>query len=336
MRVFFYLSGEHSTLPKAEVLACFDALGIRSKVLDYFDQVLAVEADDIGDLNARLAMCHAICELAGISDADYNEAVALSKNLKVKGSFAVRVTRIKRHREEMSTAKLEKLIGEAMKEGGGGVDLDNPQEVVFGVLSERFALGRLMREVDRSQYEARRPHKRPYFKPGAMLPRNCRAIVNMARVKKGDIFVDPFCGTGGFLIEAGLLGAKIYGYDSDREAVEGCQENLKHCGLTGFHLERMDARKLGDEHPGKFDALAADFPYGISSSTRGLSLEELCSQSLESFYKALKKGSHACVVATSKVDVGGISRHYGFVQVEEHFERVHGSLTRRITVLKRV
>lgn len=335
MQVFFYLSGEHPTLPKAEALASLEALELSYKVFDYFEQVLAVEMSDIGKLPARLAMCHAICKLGGISEASYDKAVALSNLVKVKGSFAVRVKRIKHYHEEIRTARLENLIGKAIKERGYVVELERPDEVVLGILSEKFALGKVMSEVDRSQYEARRPPKRPYFKPGAMLPRNCRAIVNLTRVKEGDNFVDPFCGTGGFLIEAGLLGAKIYGYDTDSEAIEGCEENLKHSGLKGFNLKKMDARDLGKKHPKMFDALAADLPYGISSSTRGLSLDELCAQSLESFHGALKNGRYACVVATSEVDVVGLSKDYGFIPVEEHLERVHGSLTRRITVLKK-
>ncbi|MFQ5886968.1 MAG: methyltransferase domain-containing protein, partial [Anaerolineae bacterium] len=318
MRVFFYLSGEHQTLPKAEALAALEALGESYKVLDHFDQVLALKVDGLGDAHARLAMCHVICELSGVSDANYEDALEISKLVEVEGSFAARVKRIKHYHEELSTARLEKLIGGTIKERGFEVDLDNPNEVILGILSEKFALGRVIEEVDRSQYEARRPHKRPYFKPGAMLPRNCRAIVNLTRVKGGGAFVDPFCGTGGFLIEAGLLGAKIYGYDSDHEALEGCEENLEHYGMEDFHLERMDARELGEKYPGMFDALATDLPYGISSSTRGQRLNGLYSQSLGSFYETLRKGGYACVVSPYEIDIPGIAKRYGFAFVDEH------------------
>jgi tRNA (guanine10-N2)-dimethyltransferase len=335
MQVYFYLSGEHRTLPKAEVLAAIEALGIFYTNLDYFDQVLALEVGDLNNVHTRLAMSHVLCELAGISDVDYGDAVEISRLVRIEGSFAVRVKRVKHYHEKVSTARIERLIGEVIKERGYVVDLDNPAEVVFGVVSEKFALGRVIGEVNRSQYEARRPHKRPYFKPGAMLPRYCRAIVNLSRVKDDGVFGDPFCGTGGFLIEAGLLGCRTYGFDSDLKALEGCEKNLRHYGIMDFHLRRMDARELGEEYPEMFDALATDLPYGISSSTRGQKLEDLYSQSLESFYMALKKGAYACVVAPHEVDIPKISEQYGFFFVEEHFQRVHRSLTRRITVIKK-
>ncbi|MEE9594623.1 MAG: methyltransferase domain-containing protein [Candidatus Hydrothermarchaeales archaeon] len=335
MRVYFYLSGEHPTLPKAEVLATLNALGISYSILDHFEQVLALEVDGLEDVHLRLAMSHAICELAGVCDAKDGDIMEVSKSLEVEGSFAARVKRVKNYHEGLSTAQLEKMIGEVIYDKGFKVDLDNPSEVVLGILSEKFALGKIIRKVDRSQYEERRPNRRPYFKPGTMLPRNCRAIVNLTRIKKGSTFVDPFCGTGGFLIEAGLLGCKTYGFDYDQQALEGCEKNLKHYGLKNFQLEVMDSRKLGEVHPEMFDALAADLPYGISSSTHGQSLDELCSQSLKSFYETLKEGGHACVVSPAELDVPQIAEEFSFSFVEEHFERIHRSLTRRITVLKK-
>jgi len=335
MRVFLYLSGEHSTLPMAEALATFDALKISYEVLGHFEQVLALEIEDLDDIHTRIAMAHSICELFGICEADYEKIKNLSKDVEAQGTFAVRVKRVQEYNEEVSTAELEKIIGGLVKDQGYSVDLKNPSDTIFGILSEKFALGRIIKEVDRSQYEARRPHTRPYFKPGTMLPRNCRAIVNLTRVNKGDTFVDPFCGTGGFLIEAGLLGCKTFGYDFDPKALVGCEKNLKQFGLADYHLERMDARELGKTHPENFDALAADLPYGISSSVFGQNLDDLCSESLESFYAALKKDSYACVVSPNEVEVPDLAKEVGFAFIEEHFERIHRSLTRRITVLKK-
>ncbi|MEE8167436.1 MAG: TIGR01177 family methyltransferase [Candidatus Hydrothermarchaeales archaeon] len=337
MRVFFQLSGEHSTLPKAEALAVLEASSVDFKVLLSLDQVLVVEADagNIDGIHERLAMSHGICEFYGACRPALEELIEIARGIDLSGSFAVRVKRIKDYFGEVSTMELESGIGGLLTKKGYKVDLENPENIILGILSSEFVLGRVLYEVDRSQYEARRPHRRPYFRPGVMLPRICRAIVNLTRVKKGEKFIDPFCGTGGFLIEADLVGAKVYGCDVDKEVLEGCKVNLQHHGLTDYHLEAVDARELKEVYPEAFDALAADLPYGISSSTHGSKLEELCSQSMESFFEILKPGGYACVVAPSQVPLKDIAAAAGFNVVEEHLERIHRSLTRRILVLQK-
>ncbi len=335
MRVFFNLSGEHSTLPKAEALAALEAIGADHKVLSSMDQILVMEAEKIDDVQEKLAMSHRICEFYGASAPDHTSVVELTDGIEIQGSFAVRVKRIKDHFKEVSTARLEKWIGEAISRRGNRVHLENPDNIIFGSLTDEFVLGRVLHEVDRSQYEGRKPHRRPYFRPGVMLPRSCRALVNLTRVKKGDRFIDPFCGTGGFLIEAALLGARVHGCDVDGEALLGCERNLQRFGVRDYGLEARDARGLGEDYSGAFDALAADLPYGISSSTHGSSLRDLCLKSMDSFHSILKPGGYVCVVAPSRIPLSEISVNAGFEIVEEHSERIHRSLTRKILVLKK-
>ena len=43
----FELSGEHNSLPKAEILACFEAEGIEFKVKKEDDGVLVVDAPEL-------------------------------------------------------------------------------------------------------------------------------------------------------------------------------------------------------------------------------------------------------------------------------------------------
>ncbi len=212
------------------------------------------------------------------------------------------------------------------------MDLENPGETILGIVSQRFVIGRVTAEVDRSQYEERRPHKRPYFHPGAMLPRISRACVNLTRVRAGERFLDPFCGTGGFLIEAGLLGAAVHGFDIDAEAVEGCRKNLEQYEID-YNVAVKDSTEPGQK--GIFDAVATDPPYGISASTKGLGLEELYSKALKSIFMALKDGRYACIISPQEVPVERLSEDAGFRVVDTHFERIHRSLTRKILVLKK-
>jgi|Deesub1362A_J573_1020465.scaffolds.fasta_scaffold00131_65 tRNA (guanine10-N2)-dimethyltransferase len=338
MQVFFFLSGEHRTLPRAEVLAVFESLGLNYRVIDSFDQVLALETRDIDGVSERLSLTHRICQLQGLCDVEWNSIIRLLEawDIPLTGSFCVRIRRIKEYGREIKTDLLEKKAGEILRvKTSNEVDLRSPDEVVYGIISEKFILGKSIHVVDRSAYEARRPHLRPFFRPGSMLPRIARAIVNLTRVKKGYKFLDPFCGTGGFLIEAGLIGAKVFGFDVDSIAVEGCRQNLEYYGIGDYYLETQDARNLVDRYSNYFDAIATDIPYGISSSTKKLSLEDLSQKAMAVIYEVLKEGGHACVVSPENVDIEIMAKRVGFKLREVHFQRVHRSLTRRITVLKK-
>jgi len=49
-------------------------------------------------------------------------------------------------------------------------------------------------------------------------------MVNLSGARRE--VLDPFCGTGGVLIEAGLIGLEVYGFDIQQSMVEGCKEIL--------------------------------------------------------------------------------------------------------------
>jgi len=65
-----------------------------------------------------------------------------------------------------------------------------------------------IRKIDgkelKSGFGKRKPHMRPGFHPSSLNPKLARAFVNLTGIRKGTI-VDMFCGTGGILIEAGLI-----------------------------------------------------------------------------------------------------------------------------------
>lgn len=51
-------------------------------------------------------------------------------------------------------------------------------------------------------------------------PKIARALVNLSGVKDKELFLDPFCGTGGILIEACMVGARIIGADVQDKMVK--------------------------------------------------------------------------------------------------------------------
>jgi|Deesub1362A_J573_1020465.scaffolds.fasta_scaffold10232_2 tRNA (guanine10-N2)-dimethyltransferase len=341
MKLLVFLSGEHPTLPRSEVLAAFEALGLRFEVVEQAEQVLVLEGDfpagAIAQAAKRVAMAHFFGELYFSCKADAGEVLSQARSVDYafEGSFAVRVHRVRHHAEHLSTEKLEREIGAVIASWGKKVNLSAPANVIAGIITDRFYLARVLERVDRGAYEERRPHLRPYFRPGVLLPRLARAVVNLTRVREGERFADPFCGTGGILIEASFVGAEVYGFDLEEEFLRGAEVNLRHYGVERYHLAKGDARALWEHYPEYFHAIACDPPYGISASTKGLSLERLYQESLSSIYRMLMPRRYACVIGPSNLDIEGYASSVGFSIEEVHFERVHRSLVRKIVVLRK-
>ena len=69
-------------------------------------------------------------------------------------------------------------------------------------------------------------------------------MVNLAHVHNNDTVLDPFCGTGGILIEAGILNTKLIGSDIEKHMYEGSKLNLAHEGFEDFKIMWEDVRKF--------------------------------------------------------------------------------------------
>jgi len=339
--LMFVLSGEHKTLPAAEALAAIKAERRSFKVVEQLDQVLVVETKAKPEvLASRLAMsreiCHYLCS-SGATEEEILEAVGSSDivDLLHHGkSFAVRVERVKRSAPSIDTIELSKKIAAVIaEEVEFKVDLVSPQQELLGVLTgERCVFGITAARVDRSQFTRRRPTSRPAFHPGTLKPALARCLVNLARTPRGGTFLDPFCGVGGILLEAGIIGAKVVGVDIEQSMIEGARVNLEAMNLRDFQLVVGDARKLP---PMEVDAVATDPPYGRQSSTAGAKLDELYREALPSIAGVLRKGGYLCITSPVDLELEELATGSGMVRVEQHEQRVHRSLTRRIYVFRK-
>ena len=144
--------------------------------------------------------------------------------------------------------------------------------------------------------------------------------------------LDPFCGTGGFLVEAGLVGCRIVGFDVKRRMVRGSLRNLRHYGIRFEGLLMADAR-----YPpiGNVDCIVTDPPYGRSATTMGREIGEIVRDFLSMSKSCISKGKRICMAAPTNVKIGKMSKELGFRLVESHSVYVHRSLTREIAVLER-
>ena len=226
-------------------------------------------------------------------------------------------------RNPCSAREFERLIGTMIS---GPVSLDHPETEYRAILSEdRCYFGKVLFCPDRGAYDLRNPGKRDFFHPGVMMPRMARTLINLTCAKNGDLLLDPFCGTGGILIEAEMLGMRSLGSDFDPMMICGSRQNV-----TSSDLMLADATDLpfGNQ---SFDAVVTDFPYGQSVCIKKIdTMDNLYADSLDEIRRVLKPG-HRAVVVTHR-DISDIASLHMTV-LQHHEQRVHKSLTRRVIVL---
>ncbi|MBN2880565.1 hypothetical protein JXM83_00795 [Candidatus Woesearchaeota archaeon] len=111
-------------------------------------------------------------------------------------------------------------------------------------------------DTDKS-YNLRNTQYLPARHPSSMKSKLSRAFVNLTGVKKGGIVLDPFCGIGTCLIEAGFMGVNIIGSDISQEMLDRAKINFDYFNLK-YDLRQCDARQVSV----KCDFCVADLPYG--------------------------------------------------------------------------
>ncbi|MDG6929024.1 MAG: hypothetical protein JRN39_03370 [Nitrososphaerota archaeon] len=207
---------------------------------------------------------------------------------------------------------------------GSRVSLREPEVVVRVLRSGREVLFGTAAPGRRRRWVDRRPRARAYFHPVAVFPKLARLLVNLARVKQGDVFMDPFAGTGSLLIEASEMGIEALGIDVQRKMVFGARANTQ----GGCHLVRADSRRMPIRAVG---GMATDIPYGRASGIVG-GAEEIGGRLLEQAQDLLRPGSHVVVMSSSGLVPAGAG---GLALVSRHRLYVHRSLERAISVFRR-
>ncbi|MCW4052780.1 MAG: THUMP domain-containing protein [Candidatus Bathyarchaeota archaeon] len=339
---FFLLSGEHETLPAAELKAILRSEKVKHIELERLPQILRINSTDdcINPIRDRAALTRACCRELFSCKPSLREIVEATQSLRLEHilrpeeSFAVRVRRVGLAAPNLRCMDLERKLGELIldKSKGSKVNLSRPNKTFFGTITvDRFLFGLSLAVVLPASFFHRRPRKRPFFHPSTMPPKLARCMVNLAEPRKGDWLLDPFCGAGSFLIEGGLLGCRIVGFDAKKLMVEGTWRNLKYFNIKVEGLAVADARHLPLN---KVDRIVTDPPYGRSASTMGQTAMQIIKDFLKLSSAILVTGQRMCMAAPRKIQMGDLARDLGFKVSESHLVYVHRSLTREIVVLE--
>ncbi len=324
----FELSGEHATMCTAEAIKCMEAetdgFTIAGQGPGYIIGSFGDEfMDPIAD---RISLTHCMGHYLGSFDVDdlsgFNEITI------PEGTFAVRGKRFEGMMKDIDSQDIIRKLGGILSKTND-VDLKEPKNRVRILMSDRLHVFLEERTIDRNILETRKVGERPFFSPISLHPRYARALINLTGVKKGGTVLDPFCGTGGIVIEAGFMGMKAIASDFDPEMIAGTEENMDYYGLKMYDSDVLDISDIADRFE-EVDAVATDPPYGRSTHTGGEDIESIYRRAMKSFGDVLRTGGSAGVVLPHPIEDSRLELQSMFVQ------RVHGSLSRHYHIFKKL
>lgn len=168
----------------------------------------------------------------------------------------------------------------------GAIDLKNP-EVEFGYFEEfsysdrhgkpiRVFFGQLLAIGDSRLANTYNLKKREYLGTTSMESLLSLVTANQALARPGSLILDPFVGTGSFLVSCSHYGAYTLGSDIDGRKLRGSEQdgginaNLKQYKLESLVLGglTMDIAHHCWRKGPLFDAIVCDVPYGVREGAR--------------------------------------------------------------------
>ena len=306
---FFELSGESKDMPLAEAVRCLEAETDSFEVVKSGPGYMVASFDErfLPGIADRIALTHSIGLYLGEytpDDVSELEGVVLPE-----GSFAVRAKRFEGMMKDVDSQGLIRRIGGILSKHND-VNLREPDTVVRMQMCDAVHLYIEQHVTDTDLLEKRKVGERPFFSPISLQhPKYARALINLTGVKRGGTVLDPFCGTGGIVIEAAEMGMRAMASDFDEEMVIGCQENMDFYGLDLADFETID---IGD----------------IGTKTGGEDIDHIYARAGEAIPKSLRKGARAGVVLPHPVEFDSMTLENVYLQ------KVHGSLSRHYHIFR--
>ena len=184
-------------------------------------------------------------------------------------------------------------------------------KILVGKNNEKYYVAENIMSIKSSNF-IDRDLNRPYQDSRISLsPRTARMLVNMLGIEKGKTILDPFCGTGTFLIESIIQGYKVIGIDNRKECVVGTKKNILWI-MNEYKLKNKmkyikqdNAEKLSCIDSLSIDGIVTEpilLPNFKSSQNYEMAEEELkrsksvYEKSLLAMYRVLKNKGEVCMV----------------------------------------
>ncbi|MBT4824741.1 hypothetical protein HN695_04270 [Candidatus Woesearchaeota archaeon] len=174
------------------------------------------------------------------------------------------------------------------------------------------------------EFLQRKAHLRPELHPSSLDPRLAKACVNIAVGYSKSKVLDPFCGTCGILIEAGLLNHKVIGCDLDVIMARKGVINIEHYNIENYEIGLRNALEFNE----KVNAIVTDIPYG--KNTKAKDIEKVVKKFLENARKFSKK---VVIMFPSEIKYKKLVGKWKIKAEFNHY--LHKSLSKKVVVLKK-
>lgn len=303
-----WLNQEYPEIARAEV----EALAGKTAL----DHDLALSTTSLEGLHFRLAYTKAVYEILFSCNTRNLEEQAKKFLWKVGKTF-----RVSTNNSPMRPEVLGSII---LKKTNSKVDLHKPETTIMVFGRDKTYVCRLLGKVN-EPFEARRGKHRPCAHPTTMHPKLARAMINLTGIRHGTI-VDPMCGSGGNLIEAGLMGLTVIGYDNDKRVLAKAQQNLKYYGVKAKLFEK-DATTLSEP----LEFVVCDLPYGRGTTKKNL--EKTYNEFMRMLSQNLTK--KAVIMFPHWANVTSLAVRNGLVVDRVLSAYAHAVLTRKIMICHR-
>jgi putative methyltransferase (TIGR01177 family) len=358
VRYLLEFTGDHPTLPLEELKASAEAVGEHFTLIDGRGLLAIVDSEDLTRTMERCALLRTVSifiergrvegnSLVGGSGREQGHGITDSIVGHVPDAGSFRVTP-RKHRDKFPGLDISGVVRSVAGLVDLPVSLHDPDVEIIIFLSiaptpphsgspVSYSLGLKLFENQRTPLHERAVRYRPFFSPISLPPIFARMLINLSRVSKDGILLDPFCGTGGVLLESSFLGPRTIGTDLDGSMLAGAARNLEHFSINA-ELARCDIgnlrETLGEMGVEQVDGIATDMPYGRASTTFGEGLGELTDRMLDSFDEVLRPGGYVALV--SSTTLAARPEHGSLRLVSCHRLKVHGSLNRHFIVLRKI
>tara|TARA_Y100001970_G_scaffold58959_1_gene75007 strand:+ start:1092 stop:2087 length:996 start_codon:yes stop_codon:yes gene_type:complete len=327
-KYLFELGGENTELGKYEALNLLSSNNYEPILNDDFGKIIHLSTKRVIEKGIifRLAMTKRISKV--ILHSKKNNILDIIKKIDEidigNNTFRIRqMTKSKLNEREIAI-----LLGEKINDKNR-INLEKPQvTILFYKCNEFFITLNYHDEI--TAYKKCLKHHislRPYFSPISIHPRIARAMINLSNCNENDILLDPFCGTGGILIEGADMKLKVVGIDLKEKMIEYSKGNLNHYGLNGTVI-KADFEKLKEM---KFESIVCDPPYGIASTTGGEKISSMMERFIRIIDNKMIKGQRLVIALN---DTKLLKKEK--LKIIHHFKwYIHKSLTRNILVLEK-
>lgn len=196
--------------------------------------------------------------------AGLERRLAAAEIPEMKEAASFRVSSNRRGEHPFSSQDVMRVAGAVLNERyGTPVDLTGyAVEINVDVIDDLCTV-----DVSRTHAPLSNRHPRSHTHPAALRANIAYAALRFANVgPESRLLLDPYCGSGTILMEAGELwpSLRLEGWDWDERAAAGARANLDAAGLTGrARIHAADSTDFANAYrPGEVDAIVTNPPYG--------------------------------------------------------------------------